>query len=332
MVDINLTPIEEKKKIVNKESKGNNWRGFGLSIIGNILLTLIIGLSGANFIFLTRAATINDIGQQIPTIVDDNEQIIFDSSKPSLLDKLMPTDESWYFNKAPTPKSLTPNKDYTHWNNLNSIGVTKKHNGWPYSMYKEYTEDELEHWWNKTNWWQNFKNWFAQSIATSYIQNRTLMKNWLRLFAPVVDSKTGKNMNIFSNNTFQMLGVSPLMYIIFPLLMFVIFASIFVATFSNGWWKRALIGCFLYYTLFITYGVSIVQSIQYFFTFLLVPLMANHNIVKNIISETSGTLLTIFMILMCVSSFSNLDEKLAWGFTGGYIGLLILGLIVSKMK
>jgi hypothetical protein len=332
MADNILTPIQKKKNEADKSvNKGNNWKAFGLSIIGNILLTLIIGLGGANIIFLTKAGSINDNGQYIPTVVDDNGQINLDSSKPSLLDKLMPTDESWYFNKSPTPKSLNPRTDYTHWNILNKIGVTKEQNGWPYSMYKEYSKDELDNWSNKTNWWTNCKVWFANSVATSYIWNRGLLKKLLTSFSPVIDSNNN-NTNIFSNNTFQMLVISPLMYCIFPIIMVLIFVSTFFSTFADGWWKRALIGCFLYYTIFITYGVSIVQSIQYFFTLLIVPLLSNHTKVGDILAETSGTLVAIFMFLMCMSTFINLDKTMAWGFTGGYIGILIIGLIISKLS
>jgi capsular polysaccharide biosynthesis protein len=60
MSSSSLTEIEEKKKENERKEKtnsGNNWTQFSISILSNIFITLVIGVLGSNFIYMTTAST-----------------------------------------------------------------------------------------------------------------------------------------------------------------------------------------------------------------------------------------------------------------------------------
>ena len=283
MVTKSLTPIEEKKKVIKESTDGteNKWMKFGISIISNILLTLLIGISGANFIYMTTA--VNKI----------------DTNGVSLLEKLLPTEESHYFPQNEGLKgggSCSASKEYsTNWTNLNKIGIGKK-GGFPYNMYNS---DSF------FSFTQKFKNWLAKSTADSYITNRSLLQKWLSLFSPDNEEK-----NIFSNETFQMFIMAPLMYLIFPLLIFFIYFSSWFSLFKEGW-VYALVGMFLVYSWLITTSVSIVQSLQYLLAFMILPLISDFKRVKKIFGCNIKSLSLLFGLLVCSSAFTYLNSTIS---------------------
>ena len=84
MATTTLTPIQSKKIQNNKDtasalSNNNSWSGFGISLLVNLIITVVVGLVGSNFIYLTRAAS-ESIGKSI-----------------TLLEFLLPTKEWVYF-------------------------------------------------------------------------------------------------------------------------------------------------------------------------------------------------------------------------------------------
>jgi len=291
-----LTPIEEKKKNIddiNESNKQNKWLSFGTSIITNILIVLFVGVIGSNFIYMTTA--INKV----------------DNSGISLLEKLLPTDESIYFPQKGSLKggsSCSSSKEHsTNWTNLNNIGIGKN-GGWPYSMYNEDSGYGVT---------QNFKNWFSKSIADCYITNRSILQKWLGLFSSDKEDK-----NIFSNETFQMFVVAPLMFLIYPLIIFFIYFSSWFSAFKSGW-GFTLIGMFLLYSWFTTSTVSLIQSMQYLLTFTILPLIADYKRIRKIIGCNVKSLSLLFGLLVCSSAFSYLDNTISITMFLVYLFLII---------
>ena len=281
------TIIDEKKKLkeegVDKENE-NDWAQFGISIAKNIVTTLIIGLLGANFIYLTTAETSKN------------------ASGETLLEYLLPTKDKYYL---PTSSTTTIkggarcSKEISHTTNLkllNKIGIGRPTN-WTYRMYKD-----------SNTYTQQFKNWFAESTADSYKTTRLLLQKWLNLFALNYDDSEGEN--IFSNESFQMFIVSPLMFLVFPL---VIFFTYFYSWFSmfKVDWRIALIGMFFIYSWVIPFGVSFFQTFQYMFTFTVLPLFADYKRVRKIFGCNAKGLSIFFGLLMCSSAFSHLDNTIS---------------------
>jgi len=312
-----LSPIEQKQ-LENSASdinNNNNWVGFGKSLLVNLIITLAIGLTGANFIYLTRSAS-QSMGKT-----------------STVLEFLMPTKTAAYFpdknigdETNAYVKSLNPSL-FTNCGNENTCAKAEpctnykrlaKFNigtlgGWPYSMRDPKISSPY-------GLWSQFKYWIADSIADSYIRDRSYLKKILATFTP----EKGDG-NIFANQTFQMFVVNPLMLLITPLVMCVIFLSSLFSLFSTSpaW---AICGTiFFLSTFFISYCMFFVQAFQYMFTFTLVPLLADFKMVKNIFKCNGKSLLYFFLFLTCISAFSNFDNVIAGTILAAYIVVLIKG-------
>lgn len=318
MTTTTLNPIEEKKKQKKKNTASginadNNWSGFGLSLLGNLIITLVVGLAGSNFIYLTRSASENV------------------SKTSTVLEVLMPTKESVYFpdkkvkdetnayiknlnsdiftncgkeNTCEKAEACTNYKRLAHFN-IGTLG------GWPYSM----RDPKVPAPWGL---WAQFKYWIADSTADSYIRGRSYLQKVLSVFAP---ERNGGNM--FANESLQMFVMTPLLYIITPLIMlFILLSSVFsLFVTSPGW---AIFGTlFFFFTFFVSYGISFVQAFQYICTLTLVPLLADFKMVKNIFKCNGKALVYFFMVLTCISAFANLDSIIA-GTIVGVFGLFML--------
>ena len=293
MSKTDLNSIEEKRKQMSGDNEKNKWASFGISIVVNILIIFFIGIIGANVIYMTSA--INKV---------DNAGI-------TLLEKLLPTDESHYFPQGGSFKggaTCSSGKEYsTNWTNLNNIGIGNK-SGWPYSMYNPHSGYGII---------QGFKNWFAKSIADCYITNRGLFQNFLQVFAPDREDK-----NKFSNETFQMFILAPIMFIVFPLVSTFIYLSSWFSEFKAGI-GFTLIGMFLCYSWFTTATVSFIQSMQYLLTFLVLPLIADYKRIKKIIGCNVKSLSFLFGLLVCSSGFVYLDTTISVTMFVVYLSLLI---------
>ena len=322
MAATTLTPIESKKKQNNKDtaadlSNNNNWSGFGSSLLGSLIITLFVGLAGSNFIYLTRSAS---------------ERM---GKTSTVLEFLLPTKEGVYF-----PDKKVKDETNAYIKNLNSSIFTNcgKENtcdnaepctnykrlakfnigtlgGWPYSM----RDPKVPAPWGL---WSQFKYWIADSVADSYIRDRDYLQKVLATFAPDKDGG-----NIFASQTFQMFVVTPLMYVITPLLLFFIFFSSIFSLFatSPGW---AIVGTlFFCLTFFISYGISAVQAFQYMCTLTLVPLLADFKMVKTIFKCNGKALVHFFLICTCISALINLEDIIAWTIVGVYGAYMLYKLV-----
>jgi hypothetical protein len=263
------TPIEQKindKNDGTDDGKQNNWVKFGIDVLTNFITTLVIGLIGANFIYLSTA--------------DED-----------ILEKILPTKLVSYF-----PSMSQKGGSYTCSNQrgpVRSLGLEKfKFKfGWPYNL-KSSIGGLL----------QSFKNWFAETVAGSYIINRGLLRSWINLFAPGEDGA-----NLFSSEPFQILIVAPLTLLAFPLALFFGFFSTLYSAF-NASWVWTLIGILFAYTWLISTGVSVVQFVQYMVLFLVFPLLSDLTTIKKILQCNTHILGILFGALVISSAFSNLDN------------------------
>jgi hypothetical protein len=288
MADSNLTPIEQKKAAAatttSDDGTQNKWGPFGISILMNIVITLVIGISGANIIYLT-----NSINNK-------------DSNGISLLERLIPTQEQAYFPPKHTilggggGGACSASREYApNWGLLSNIGVGTT-GGFPYSWYNKNDRFSII---------QQFINWVVVSTADSYVNNRGLLQKWLTLFA-----RDSANKNIFANETFQMFVLSPFMYLILPLVVIFIHFSSWVSAFKSGV-GFTFIGLFLAYSFMLTTGVSVVQTLQYLGMLTVLPLIADFNKIKKIISCNVKSLSFLFGLLLCGSAVTYLDNTIA---------------------
>lgn len=163
MATLEPSQIEEKKQkkqfLVNKDNNDDNdnirWKNFFIYVLISLIVSLLIGIIGSNFIFLTYLSPQNR-EEWIPTKSIDEEFGGF----------YKPTRGG---NSAPScmkSKSLS----------FNPPGIDSN---WPYSMYKnEFIPGFI----------QSFKNWIAKLTASSFIIHRSLLNQWLHFTKGLNDS------------------------------------------------------------------------------------------------------------------------------------------------
>jgi len=300
----------EKLKEENGKEKKSNWLAFGISVLQNFILTLLIGILGANFIFLSSSTT-----TFLETIIPKNRESYFkekDMNNPYTAD-----------NRDASPPAATDTRNNgggeyyigSKQNNCNkgdkrssTIGINifdfKKSGTWPYNLRDPNV--------GPINYIQKFLNWILETMYGAYSINRDFLQSWLSIFSK-------KNSGFISNDAFIMFIIAPLTLIASPIaLVFGFFSSLFSSFFIGytkdkgdipGYgWIWALIGIFFGYTWVLTSSISIFQFIQYIVFFTILPLLKNFNKIKNILHCNVTTLGLLFGALVCGSALSLLDN------------------------
>jgi len=287
----------------NKSDKDNkkvsNWKGFGLSLIGNLVMTILFGIIGSNFIFFTTL---------------DNLELFF------------PTEPEYYFGgKVPRNPSVMEmrggkytcpqrrkmsfkgiNKDFLKSFNIGNVS------GFPYSL-KVNEDDGIS--------FDSFKNWFATTIADTYMFNRKLLQEMYKKFAPV----EGDGYNILSSQTLQMI-LAPFILLITNIVVPILslgttLYNSFSNTYSGLIWS--VVGIFFGYIWLMTSGVSIAQTIQNLLTSLFLPLIIDPQTVLKILDCNKKFLSMLFGVLAVVSGIMYLDNTISTVMIITY--LLLLG-------
>jgi len=292
MSDQDTAAIEQKKteSTENGEDTPNNWGAFGAATINNIIITLVFGFIGANFIFFTTSTQ---------------------------LDKFFPVNKipDYFPQFAEGKRGGQKGNNYTcfkkdskgfNLDGLKSLGIGEP-GGWPYSMRQKETFDQ--------GIFQSFKNWFADSIADTFIMSRKVLRKWLSFFTP--DKK------FLSNQTFQMFLVAPLSLFFGK---FAAMATGFFGYIYNSFadsWIWALIGLFFGYTLFFAFMVMVVHLFKFLGTFLLLPIFANFGLLGEIFKCNSNALAMLFGALMVSSASTTLNSTISTAMMVVYVLLLI---------
>jgi len=285
------TPIDQKKTDNSNESGNtteNDWGSFGIAVITNFIIALVIGLIGANFIF-------------------------FSTLPPKELATFFPGAGANFYSPVPAPVSVQsggvfqcPSKRKgikmpgMNLNAMKSLGIGTM-GGWPYNLHTDNVNPGFS--------LESFKNWFSETIAGSYGSNRSYLTKWISLFSP----QGGKNM--LSNNAFQILVVAPLTLFLGGhgvVLLAGFFSTLFSAFTANSWgWQWSIIGFFLAYTWFSAFGVAFMQYLQFMATLLFVPAFSNMTALKRILACNSSILGWLFGALVISSASTTLDSTVS---------------------
>ena len=166
---------KEKEDLEKKKNKKppadindpNSWTSFVKSLFTYFVITLIFGLFGSNFIYLT--------------------------SRGSDLDMIFPTDERFYSAKSyetmkAGPENIVNCKETSTGNFMGLV------NNFPYNLIKikgNATKEDLQ----KLSFMDRITNWFGKTVAGCFKTNRALIKGWLDNFNP--DLKSCKECLLF---------------------------------------------------------------------------------------------------------------------------------------
>jgi hypothetical protein len=275
--------VNTTKANTSKEEKAD-WGKFGISVFQNFIFTLVFGLLGSQFMFFT---TFEPLEYYFPTQL----KTYFSPNPPSY----------------PEPFNRNINKG-----GLQKVGIGKIH-GFPYSLYKSTLFPSFT---------QSFKNWFSTSIAESFQTQRYLLQNILDVFK---QSKDASSSNLFSSPWIQ--------YFFAPFfLMFGLFVVPFVSwmttafkmiTNSNMGFLWTILGCIFAYSWIMATSISGIQSILFYLTFMIVPLLSNSKEVLRLMFNQRVFLGFVFGFMVLSSAYQYLDTTSAVIGTFIYLAFLV---------
>lgn len=289
--------IEDKKKEKNNDSKTkikkpNQWASFIVSIIINIIICIIYGFIGANFIFFTTAPRLE-------------------------LEKYFPTNLSSYFSFINEVKQKggqenqryscykRPAKDFNFDYFKSSLGFGQS-DSWPFSLYKEEMIPGI---------FQSFKNWFSMSIAKTFILSHDLIRKWINIFEP--------NKSFLSNETLQLFVIAPITLFFGQFLSMLIGFFGFIYKSFGQEWTWSLLGLLLGYTTLIAFIVMLVESLKFVGSFLFLPAISNYKLLGRILKCNANSIAMLFGALTIGSATTYLDNTISTSMTFVYIILLI---------
>lgn len=279
------TPIDQKKSDNSDETgtaSDNDWGSFGIAVVTNFVIVLVIGLLGSNFIFFSSRSK-----DELATFFPETGS-----------DFYSPVQSGGEFRCPSKRKGMKmPGMNI---NAMKSLGIGTM-GGWPYNLHADGVDPGFS--------LESYKNWFSETIAGSYGSNRSYLTKWISLFSP----QGGKNM--LSNNAFQILIVAPLTLLIGGqgiVLIAGFLSTLFSAFSSNSWgWQWSIIGFFLAYTWFTAFGVAFMQYLQFMATLLFVPAFSNMTALKRILACNSSMMGWLFGALVISSASTTLDSTVS---------------------
>jgi len=330
-----MSTIEQRKneKLNNNDNveKQSNWGAFGVNVLYNFILTLFIGILGANVIFLSSSSSAfleiiipknsgsyftekytnnpvlsdSDIASATAAKEANNQQMYDDEKAKNKKDAEEDAIDKGGAEKYMGNKENNCNRSARNGSNASfNLFDFKKSGNWPYTLRDPNV--------GPINYIQKFLNWILETMYGAYSINRGFLQSWLSIFSK-------KNSGFISNDVFIMLIIAPLTLLAAPLVLgFGFFSSLFSSFFigytknnndmSKSGWIWALIGLFLGYTWIITSTISIVQFIQYILLFTLLPLLKNFTKIKDILHCNITALGLLFGVLVCGSAYAHLDN------------------------
>ena len=360
--DSNATPIEQKQAEKSTGAGKDNWQGFLLACLTNMVYTLIIGIIGGNFLFFM---SLNHLQKEafFPSILQD---YFPDSLIGGLTSLLTPSEEKiaksvreagsgsstsgkvlegiieagraatgtsaigvaasqlkggrkkqkgggW---QCKAHKGVSVSMPKGTGSLLTKIGIPPS-GGWPYTMRKAGDAGFS---------FQGVKDWYALSVADTYCSSRWFIQELLSIVEAALGGYDGAVMLV----GFAVMLAASVLSIQIPIIPICIF---FVAFFNcciragepaDAWYKKLFVVFLgIFPSIFTAGGVAVMQPIQYFLTFLFMPLMAAPHTIREILSCNQETLALIFGGLCVSSAATYLDSSMSVTMMIVYIILLI---------
>ena len=269
----------------------NSWTKFVKSLFIYFVLTLIFGLFGSSFIYLT--------------------------SRGSELDDIFPTDEMFYSAKSYEILKHGPENiiDCKESSTGSFLGME---DNFPYNLIRikgDASKEDLA----KLTLADRLMNWFAKTVAGCFKSNRALLKGFLDNFNP--DGPMG-------NHVFQIYLVCPFTIIVGGLLSLATgFWSAFGSAVSADT-KVTVWGGFLLYAWGLCGGLSLIICMRLLGTIMFFPMSQNWKEVSNIMACNVKPLVVLFGFFICGAAYDTLDSSIAG--VMGIVYLALVGWTVFR--
>jgi hypothetical protein len=250
----------------------NSWLSFIKSLFYYFILSLLVGMFGSGFIYLT--------------------------SRGSDLDNILPTDELFYSAPSYEVQKSGPFTDVNcNETESGSFGVFE--DNFPYNLIltQGSSKEEL-HALSKI---QRLTNWFAKTVAGCFKSNRALLKGWLDNFTP--NSPLG-------NHAFQIyIGFPFTVFISWVSLITGWWGAFGAATGSDM--KVTIWGGFLLYAWGLTIGLACIVFLRLLGTLFFLPMSQNWKEVANIMACNVKSIVILFGFFACGAAYDNLDSTVS---------------------
>ena len=263
--------VDASGNVITWNNEGS-WLKFLKSLLHFFILSLLIGLFGSGFIYLT--------------------------TRGSDLDNILPTYELFY---SAASYEIQKNGPFTDVNcnetGSGSFGVFE--DNFPYNLIltKGSSKSELQ----ALSLVQRLTNWFAKTVAGTFKSNRALLKSWLDNFAPNTP---------LGNHTFQIyIGFPVTMLFSFVGLITGFWAAFGAAGAADM--KVTVWGGFLLYAWALIIGLSCVIFLRLIGTICFLPMSQNWKEVANIMACNVKAIVILFGFFVCGAAYDNLETTVS---------------------
>ena len=286
---------EEAEKAAEEEANkrtDSNWKKFAKSLLVYLIYTIIIGVVGCGFIYLTE--------------LDEVE-----------MENVFPTSDEFYNASSIKSDSIKVTKcsdeDTT---DLDKPGAVKKivgsilEDNFPYSLIKDLDGKTPE----EIGWIDRLTNWFAITVKASFVYNRTLMKTWLDVF-----KDNGRSP--LSNHAFQIYIGLPFSVLISLVSFGTGSLSALVGAFKSDP-KVTIWGMFLMFTWSMSFLMGLVVFLRFIATLIFLPMSQDWKKIAKTMACNVKVLVILFGFFATGAAYESLDAVIA-----GVMGIVYLVLV-----
>jgi len=285
-----------------------SWASFMKELLYFFIISLMIGIFGSGFCYLTSRGIIIDY--ILPTYTN------FYNIKSYYVDKKGPyVDVNCVEVNTGNSQVIEENFPY----NL----IVKDENGREYSdaqckfrqakeskdpeFKKKYTLPVTTH----------ITDWAAQITRSVFMRHRDWFKSYLNVFDP--DSP-------FGNHAFQICIAFPFTISISIVSVITGLVYTLISAFSTGHMKLPICGIIFGYLIMIAIGMGIIMYLRLLITICILPLMQNWKEVANIMACNIKTIAVVFGYFVCGAAYNNLDPTIS-----GIMAIVYLILVVHTI-
>ena len=280
---------EEEEKKPAEWDDSTSWVAFIKSLFIYFLLTMIFGLFGSGFIYMT--------------------------TRGSDLDLMLPTDNEFYSAPQFEINKSGPYTDVNCKEEPSGMFAGIEDN-FPYNLIKAKgsTPEELK----PLGLTGRLTNWFAKTVAGSFKSNRGLLKGWLDNFKPNTP---------MGNHVFQLYIAMPFTIIVGTIVAFITGGWAAFGAGVSADMKVTVWGGFLLYAWALCFGLAFIMSLRLLGTMCFLPMSENWKEVANIMACNVKPLVALFGFFVCGSAYDTLDPTVSGVMGIVYLLLVTISLI-----
>ena len=269
--DANGNLVDASGNVIGWNDK-KSWLSFLKSLLHFFILSLLVGLFGSGFIYLT--------------------------SRGSDLDNILPTYDLFYSAASYEIQKKGPYTDVNcNETGSGSFGVFE--DNFPYNLIR--VNDSNKAALKALSFVERLTNWFAKTVAGCFKSNRALLKGWLDNFAPG---------GPLGNHTFQIYIGFPFTICVSLFALVTGFWAAFGAATAADM-KVTVWGGFLLYAWALTIGLSCVIFLRLIGTVCFLPMSQNWKEVANIMACNVKSIVILFGFFVCGAAYDNLDTTVS---------------------